>query len=73
MKSLSINEYESEVIPSSELVRMMSRLNDKGVEITVGEVPPIEKEGWKMRMVGKTLLVLGSLYFAIHILVWAVK
>ena len=71
MKSIAINEFESEVIPSAELVRMMSKIAEQ--KITVGKVPPIEKEGWKMRMVGKTLLVIGSLYFAIHILIWLVK
>ena len=71
MKSLSINGYEAEVIPSAELVRMMSKISEQ--KITVGKVPPIEKEGWKMRAVGKTLLVIGSLYFAIHILIWAVR
>ena len=71
MKSLSIAGPESECIPSAELVRMMSRLAERK-QVTVEEPTPA-KEGWKMRAVGKTLLVLGSLYFAIHILIWTVK
>jgi len=69
MKSLSINDFEAEVIPSAELVRMMSKI----AEQKQATEPTPAKEGWKMRAVGKALLVIGSLYFAIHILVWAVK
>jgi hypothetical protein len=71
MKSLSINEFESEVIPSSELVRMMSRLNNKGVEITVGKVPPTESK--VLRTIGAGIIWIGAIYFGIHILIWFVK
>ena len=71
MKSLSINEFESEVIPSSELVRMMSRLNDKGVEITVGKVPPVEST--TLKTIGAWIIWIGAIYFAIHVLIWLVK
>ena len=72
MKSLSINGYEAEVIPSAELIRMLVKLAEKKeIKLTVDEAPV--QEGWKLRAAGKTLLALGFLYFAIHLLVWAVK
>jgi hypothetical protein len=71
MKSLSIAGPESECIPSAELVRMMSRLNNKGVEITVGKVPPVESK--VLRTIGAWIIWIGSIFFAIHMLVWLVK
>ena len=77
LKSLSINGPESECIPSSNLVRMMLRAaerEEKAATITVGQVPPIPRqEGRAMKMIGKGLLVFASLYFLVHILIWAVK
>ena len=69
MKSLSINGYEAEVIPSAELVRMMSKLAEQ--KITVGKVPPGESK--VLRTIGTWLLWIGAIYFGIHILIWFVK
>lgn len=76
MKTLSLNVFESEVIPSSALVQMeLRRLAREQVKpvITVGEVPPVRTEGRAMKGIGKGLLVFAALYFFIHILIWAVK
>ena len=69
MKSLSINEFESEVIPSSELVRMMSKISEQ--KITVGKVPPGESK--VLRTIGAWIIWIGAIYFAIHVLIWLVK
>ena len=76
-KSLSINGFESEVIPSSALVAMeirrLAREQEKPVTVTVGKVPPVKGEGRAMKGIGKVLLVFGSLYFLIHIIAWWAK
>jgi hypothetical protein len=47
---------------------------EKAATITVGKVPPIpQQEGRAMKMIGKTLLWVGSLYFALHLIAWMVK
>jgi hypothetical protein len=69
MKSIAINEFESEVIPSAELVRMMSKIAEQ--KITVGKVPPGESK--VLRTIGTWLLWIGAIYFGIHILIFAVK
>jgi len=69
MKSLSINEYESEVISSASLVRMMSKLAEQ--KITVGKVPPGESK--VLRTIGAGIIWIGAIYFGIHILIWFVK
>ena len=56
-----------------DALRRLAREQVKPVTVTVGEVPPVKGEGKAMKMVGKVLLVCGSLYFLIHILIWAVK
>jgi len=75
MKSLSLAEPGCECIPSSSLVvmelRLLAREQAKPVMITVGEVP--RQEGRVMKSIGKMLLMGASLYFLIHILIWAVK
>lgn len=71
LKSLSLNEFESEVIPSACLVAMLRKLADEqGKPVTIIEAKP---EGRTMKVIGKGLLVCGGLYFAIHVLIWAVK
>ena len=54
-------------------LRRLAREQGKPVKITVGKVPPVRTEGRVMKGIGKVLLVCGSLYFLIHILIWAVK
>ena len=78
MKSIAVNDGTNEVIPSSCLVAMevrrLERAGQPADTITVGQVPPIPRqEGRAMKMIGKGLLVFASLYFLVHILIWAVK
>jgi hypothetical protein len=78
MKTLTVNDgFDVEVIPSSSLVAMeirrLAREQAKPVTITVGKVPPIKGEGRVMKMFGKTLLIVGGLYFGIHLLIFLVK
>jgi hypothetical protein len=70
MKSLSINEYEAEVIPSAVLIRMLVKEAEKK-SITVTEVP--HGEGRGMKFVGKWLLIVSTLFFGIHLLAWWVR
>jgi len=53
-----------EPIPSVYLVRIAAA---KGVRVAQ------EQEGRVMRLIGKGLLVCGSLYFLIHIIAWWAK
>lgn len=72
-KSLSVNGFEAEVISSCSLVAMeIKRLaREQGKPVTIIEAKPAESR--PMRLIGKTLLICGSLYFAVHFLIWAVK
>jgi hypothetical protein len=76
MKSLSVNGFEAEVIPSACLVAMeIKRLaREQGKAVTVQEIrEPKPGEGRVLKLIGKTLLIVGGLYFSIHLLIWAVK
>jgi hypothetical protein len=73
MKTLTVNDgFDVEVIPSSSLVAMEIRrlAREQGKAVTITEVKP---EGRVMKMFGKTLLIVGGLYFGIHLLIFLVK
>ena len=71
MKSLSLNEYESEVIPSSSLVMMEVRrlARDQGKPATVHE----SRENRWLAKAGLILAGMLGIYMAIHILIWMVR
>ena len=62
--TLGLQCQEISTIPSVYLVKVVAGREAKTVKAQEGRV---------MRIVGKTLLWVGGLYFAIHLLAWMVK